>query len=119
MPGIRVEVQPAIFKWVLQNINLENMKTKMKDDFFLWMTGEKTPTFNQLEQFSKTTNIPFGYFFLSTPPIEKMKLLKYRTVDSLDIGQPSRNLIDTINEMEAVQEWMRDYVKGADLGEIN
>ena len=83
------------------------------------MTGEKNPTFNQLEQFSKATNIPFGYFFLSTPPIEKMELLEYRTIDSLDIGKPSRNLIDTINEMEAVQEWMLDYVKGADLGELN
>ena len=119
MPGIRVEVKPAIFEWVLQNINFENIKAKMKDDFFLWMTGKKTPTFNQLEQFSKATNIPFGYFFLSTPPIEKMELLEYRTVDSLDIEKPSRNLIDTINEMEAVQEWMRDYVKGADLGELN
>lgn len=119
MPGIRVEVKPAIFEWVLQNINFENIKAKMKNDFFLWMTGKKTPTFNQLEQFSRATNIPFGYFFLSTPPIEKMELLEYRTVDSLDIGKPSRNLIDTINEMEAVQEWMRDYVKGADLGELN
>lgn len=119
MPGIRVEVKPAIFEWVMQNINFENIKAKMKDDFFLWMTGEKNPTFNQLEQFSKATNIPFGYFFLSTPPIEKMELLEYRTIDSLDIGKPSRNLIDTINEMEAVQEWMRDYVKGADLGELN
>jgi Zn-dependent peptidase ImmA (M78 family) len=119
MPGIRVEVKPAIFEWVLQNINFENIKAKTKDDFFLWMAGKKAPTFNQLEQFSKATNIPFGYFFLSTPPIEKIKLLEYRTVDSLEIGQPSRNLIDTINEMEAIQEWMRDYVKGADLNELN
>lgn len=119
MPGIRVEVKPSIFEWVLQNIDFENIKAKKKDDFFLWMTDKKIPTFNQLEQFSKATNIPFGYFFLSTPPVEKMELLEYRTVDSLEIGKPSRNLIDTINEMEAVQEWMRDYVKGTDLGELN
>lgn len=119
MPGIKVEVKPAILEWVMQNVNFENIKTKMKDDFFLWMKDKKTPTFNQLEQFSKATKIPFGYFLLSTPPIEKIELLEYRTVDSLDMEKPSRNLIDTINEMEAVQEWMRDYVKEADLGELD
>ena len=31
MPGIRVEVKPAIFEWVVQNINFENIKAKMKD----------------------------------------------------------------------------------------
>lgn len=119
MPALRIEVKPDIFDWILSNVNFENIKTKMRDDFLLWMTGENTPTFNQLEKFSKATNIPFGYFFLSTPPVEKMELLEYRTIDSLDIEKPSRNLIDTINEMETVQEWMRNYVRSADFGELN
>lgn len=119
MPALRIEVKPDIFDWILSNVNFENIKTKMRDDFLLWMTGENTPTFNQLETFSKATNIPFGYFFLSTPPVEKMELLEYRTIDSLDIEKPSRNLIDTINEMETVQEWMRNYVRSADFGELN
>ena len=119
MPGVRVEIKPAIFEWVLKNIKLNNIKLKLQEDFFLWMTGKKTPTFNQLEQFSKATNIPFGYFFLSSPPAEKTELLEYRTIDSIDIKQPSRNLIDTINEMENIQEWMREYIKGTDLGELS
>lgn len=40
-----------------------------------------------------------------------MKLLEYRTVDSLELANPSRNLLDTIHEMEIVQEWMADYKK--------
>jgi hypothetical protein len=29
-----------------------------------WMSGEKSPTFNQLEKFSAETRIPLGYFSL-------------------------------------------------------
>ena len=118
MTEVRITIKPAIFDWIMQNINLDELKARLKDDFLLWMSGEKAPTFNQLEQFSRTTNIPFGYFFLTTPPIEEMGLLEYRTVDSLNLKQPSRNLVDTIHEMEDVQDWMRDYIKNSDLGEL-
>lgn len=119
MPGVRVEIKPVVFEWVLQNVNFDSLKDKLKEDFFLWMHGEKAPTFNQLEQFSKATNIPFGYFFLSVPPVEDIALLEYRTVDSFELEHPSRNLIDTVNEMEDIQEWMRDYAKRADFGELD
>ena len=118
MTEVRISIKPAIFDWVIQNVNIDELKTKFKEEFLLWMSGEKAPTFNQLEQFSKTTNIPFGYFFLDTPPIEQMGLLEYRTIDSINLKQPSRNLVDTIHEMEDVQEWMRDYIRNADLGDL-
>ncbi|MDD6810849.1 MAG: ImmA/IrrE family metallo-endopeptidase [Lachnospiraceae bacterium] len=74
-----------------------------------WLNGTKTPTFNQIEEFSKKANIPLGYFFLQTPPVEQIELLEYRTVDSIQLANPSRNLIDTIHEMESIQDWMKDY----------
>jgi len=118
MPTVRINIKPAIFDWVMQNININELRDRLKEEFLLWMSGEKTPTFNQLEQFSKITNIPFGYFFLDKPPIEQLGLLEFRTVDSLNLNHPSRNLVDTIYEMEYIQEWMRDYIKNANLGEL-
>lgn len=118
MPELRINIKPAIFDWIQKNIDIEELRIKHKEEFFLWKSGEKTPTFNQLEQFSRATNIPFGYFFLETPPIEQMGLLEYRTVDSLKLKHPSRNLVDTIHEMEDVQEWMGDYIRNADIGEL-
>jgi hypothetical protein len=32
-----------------------------------WKTGERMPTFRQLEQFARTTMTPFGALFLNTP----------------------------------------------------
>ena len=46
---------------------------------------------------------------MQTPPEEQIKLLEYRTIDSFQFANPSRDLIDTIHEMERVQDWMRDY----------
>ncbi len=36
-------------------------------------------------------------------------MLECRTVDSIELANPSRDLIDTINEMERVQDWMKEY----------
>ena len=107
MNGNTIEVASGIWKWVLSSVMLsdENQAALQK-----WMSGEKSPTFNQLEEFSKKTRIPLGYFFLKTPPIEECKLLEYRTVNSTVAQTPSRDLFDTIRYMENVQEWMRDYL---------
>jgi hypothetical protein len=35
--------------------------------------------------------------------------MKYRTVASLGSGNPSRDLIDTIADMEQIVDWTRDY----------
>lgn len=35
----------------------------------------KKPTFNQVEDISRKTNVPFGYFFLDKPPVEECPIL--------------------------------------------
>ena len=107
MPAMMVDVEPAVIDWVIQNVP-DN--TEIINILCAWKTGEKTPTFNQIENVSKTTHIPLGYFFLKTPPIEDFPLLKYRTLLSKNTEKPSRNTIDVINQMEDIQEWMRDYL---------
>ncbi|MFG6363501.1 MAG: Zn peptidase, partial [Schaedlerella sp.] len=66
--------------------------------------GEKPLTFNQVEDMSKKTNIPFGYFFLDKPPVEECSIVEYRAVDSAMIAEPSRNLMDTVDLMTDIQE---------------
>jgi Zn-dependent peptidase ImmA (M78 family) len=104
----KVEVSPNIWQWVFQTGVLEGLKNK--HDFEKWARQEASPTFNQLEKFSKATHIPLGYFFLQTPPSEKCAFLEYRTVDSLALRNPSHELQDTVRHMENVQEWMRNYL---------
>lgn len=109
MPTVNVNIQPEIISWALNQTPTEKLGDKLMNNIMQWLNGTKVPTFNQIEDFSKKSNIPLGYFFLQTPPVEQMKLLEYRTVDSIQLANPSRNLIDTCYEMENVQDWMKDY----------
>lgn len=111
MPTVNVNIQPAIISWALNQTSEEKLGTKLVENIKQWLDGTKSPTFNQIEDFSKKSHIPLGYFFLQTPPVEQISLLEYRTLDSIELTNPSRNLIDTIHEMEAVQEWMVNYRK--------
>ena len=111
MPTVNVNIQPAILNWALGQTNEEKLGEKLVENIKHWLDGSKCPTFNQIEEFSKKAHIPIGYFFLQTPPKEQVELLEYRTVDSIESTNPSRDLLDTIHEMETVQEWMADYNK--------
>ena len=114
MPTVNVNIRPEIINWVLSQTQEEKLGDKLMNNIKKWLNGTKTPTFNQIEDFSKKANIPLGYFFLQTPPEEQINLLEYRTVDSIQLANPSRNLIDTIHEMENIQDWMKTYRQ--DLG---
>lgn len=114
MPTVNVEIQPAILNWALSQTSEEKLGAKLAENIKHWLDGTKSPTFSQIEDFSKKSHIPLGYFFLQTPPVEPISLLEYRTLDSIESANPSRNLIDTIREMEAVQDWVIDYRKEMD-----
>lgn len=114
MPAVNVNIEPEIIKWALSQTQKEKLGDKLMSHITQWLNGTKTPTFNQIEDFSRKANIPLGYFFLQTPPVEQLDLLEYRRVESIQLVNPSRNLIDTVHEMENIQDWMRDYRQ--DLG---
>ena len=111
MPGVSVNVQPAILDWAMQKAQMGSASSSVVDMIAKWISGEKTPTFNQIEDVSRKISIPFGYFFLDEPPVEECKIVDFRTVDSISVHNPSRNLIDTVDLMSSVQEWMAEYNK--------
>ena len=84
MPTVNVNVQPAIISWALSQTSEEKLGTKLMENIKQWLDGTKRPTFNQIEDFSKKSHIPLGYFFLQTPPVEQISLLEYRTLDSIE-----------------------------------
>ena len=111
MPGVTVSITPEILKWIIQKVQFQDVNSSVYELLNKWLSGEKEPTFNQVEDMSKKTNIPFGYFFLDKPPVEECKIVEYRTVNSVNLQEPSRNLIDVLDMMSDVQEWMIDYLK--------
>jgi len=109
----RIDVKPEILQWVQNNTG-----TVLNDSWIekinKWLNSDSKPTVNQLKELSRKAQIPFGYFFLDNVPAEDLPLLKFRTVNNVDIDKPSRNLIDTIHNMEIKQSWVSDYRKQND-----
>jgi len=104
-----IMVKPIIIQWAIQSSgkNVKGLSEKFaKID--QWTSEESALSVSELNKLSKELKIPFGYFFLPEPPIEDIKLLKYRTIDNEENAKPSRELIDTIKYMEKRQSFMRD-----------
>ena len=113
-------VSPAVVDWVIGQMGTHTTPLKSLNLLKQWRTGVKTPTFNEIQAISKKTRIPLGYFFLQTPPKEEIKLMEYRTIASVECVNPSRELIDTIAEMEQIVDWTRDYLisEGSEINPI-
>ena len=69
MPAVNVNIQPEIIRWALSQTQKEKLGDTLMNNIIQWLNGTKTPTFKQIEDFSKKANIPLGYFFLQTPPV--------------------------------------------------
>ena len=82
-----------------------------------WIEGKKNPTVKQLEKFSKKVHLPYGYFFLSEPPTEKLPIPFFRTTGN-DTDKVSVNVYDTILLIQQRQDWLRDYLKDNEFEEL-
>ena len=77
----------------------------------VWLKGTSLLTLREVENLAKETSTPLGFLFLSEPPVEKLSIPHFRTVENhvADLP-PSPELIDTIQLMERRQDWMSDYL---------
>ncbi|MGE4585604.1 MAG: hypothetical protein AB7C91_13220 [Sphaerochaeta sp.] len=95
-------VSPAVVDWVIGQLGAHPTPVKSLDLLKQWRTGAMAPTFNEIQDMSKKARIPLGYFFLQIPLREEIKLMEYRTIASAESENPSRELIDTIADMEQI-----------------
>jgi len=65
----------------------------------------------QLEDYAQATYTPFGYFFLSDPPVERLPIPDFRTVANGPIRTPSPDLLDSIYACEQRQAWYHQYAE--------
>lgn len=107
----RIHIQPEVLKWAISasQINKENLISQF-NKIDSWITGDEDPTINQAIQLSNKLRVPFGYLLLESPPIEEIPIVEFRTIESKEINNPSRELIDTIKDMENKQNWMQEYL---------
>lgn len=82
-----------------------------------WLNGEKSPTFKQLEVFSKKVHLPLGYLFLPEPPPEKLPIPFFRT-NAKQAETVSINVYDTILILQQRQDWLKNYLQENDFEKL-
>lgn len=112
----RVEVAPELLEWARERSghtkeHLEKKFPKLPE----WIDGTTKPTFKQLEDYSSRTYTAIGYFFLSSPPEEKLPIPDYRTLRNEALAKPSPNLRDTIYLCQERQDWYQYYARTVGL----
>jgi len=104
-------VKPDLIRWARERSGLTtDVLVKHFPHYEGWERGEAQPTLRQLELLAKRTLTPLGYFFLATPPEEKLPIPDFRTVGDLPLARPSPNLLETVQVMQRRQDWMREFL---------
>lgn len=104
-------VKPELLRWAIDRSGLSTDELLAKfPKLEEWKTGDRAPTFRQLEQFARTTMTPFGALFLDTPPREELPIPDFRTKNDHPLTRFSPNLLDTIQTMQQRQAWLREWL---------
>lgn len=106
-----LNINSDILIWAVERAgsNIEEVSRKFPS-FGKWLSGEKTPTFNQLKDFAQKLHLPFGYLFLKQPPEEKLPIPFFRTISNHQ-NKVSLNVYDTILILQQRQKWLTDYLR--------
>jgi hypothetical protein len=106
------DIKPEILRWAVERARLKNdeINSSIFKDYNKWLSGSKKPTLSQLEKFCKRTYLPFSYLFLNKPINEKLSIPDFRTLNSVEIINPSINLIETYDHCVQCQEWYKNQL---------
>jgi Zn-dependent peptidase ImmA (M78 family)/DNA-binding XRE family transcriptional regulator len=109
-------ISGAVLHWARQRRGATPSKVAEKinakpEQIISWESGKELPTFRQAQMMAHHLNIPFGYLFLSEPPVETVPLPDFRTVAGTGRhGSPSPELIDTLYDVMTKQDWYREFM---------
>lgn len=107
---MRVEVRPELLRWARERsgLGLGSLADRFPQ-LEAWERGEERPTLKQIERFAQATHTPVGYLFLQEPPVERVPIPDFRTINNEHIEQPSPDLLDTIYICQQRQDWYHDF----------
>lgn len=110
----RAAVNPKILAWARHRagftpeIFAKKMQTS-ENNVNRWEAGDLKPTFNQARKIAKTTNIPFGYLFLQSPPEEHSIIPDFRKPNLDQAATYDAQISDLLRDIQYKLDWYREY----------
>lgn len=108
-------IQNNILLWAIEQAQVATDTLPKKvgvkaDKFSSWLNGEELPTFKQAQKLAKVLHIPFGYLFLSEPPVEQLPVPDLRTIRNNPTYHPSIYFKELLYDLDRKQRWFREYI---------
>ena len=116
--SFKVTIKRELYEWAIDESGKsfdEVKETFNKID--KWIIGEDSPTFKQLEKLGNFLKVPYGLLLLKEPPPNELNNEKFRTIRN-KIPHLSKNLKDTLKNMNTKVDWLSDYRKENGYGII-
>jgi hypothetical protein len=77
-----------VLRWAAKRAKLtSSILTSHFPNWSKWLRGEEQPTLEELEDFARLTEVPFGFLFLPKPPKHLLPNKKAYTVSVKGVGQ--------------------------------
>lgn len=106
---VRVPIKREIWNWAIEESQMDVAGlVKRFPKASKWIAEEESPTLKQLEAVANYLKVPLGYMFLNHPPKDDVMDVEFRTISNKLPGI-SKNLRDTLIEMDRRRSWMSDY----------
>lgn len=105
----RIPVSPRVLSWARERAGMAVADLEGKfPQLAEWEAEAVQPTLKQLENFANAVHVPFGYLFLPEPPEMPLPFADFRTMESRRPQGISPELMDTIQQMQRRQAWLRE-----------
>lgn len=111
-------INPSILKWARERKHYEPTevvrKLQIKSEEILadWETGEKAPTYPQLEKLADCYKVPIAVFFFPYPPEIEDAAASLRSVPGFDLDSVSPYTMNIIHRVQAAQMALKEINDG-------
>ena len=107
-------ITPDVLTWARKRSGLDSGQLAHRlnvkpEAVTAWEDAERRPTFRQAQRLAQTLHVPFGYLFLSEPPVQELPLPDLRTLSGNQPEEPSPNFLDLLHDTMNKQQWFREY----------
>ena len=116
-------VTPNLLTWARQRRgrDLSDLASSLKvkpEVVAAWESGERKPTFRQAQRLAQALYVPFGYLYLSEPPVEELPIADFRTIPGQAPPRPSPDLLDLLRDVLGKQQWFQEYRESEGIEEL-
>ena len=111
-------INPSVLKWARQRKNYElaevvrKLRIKSEEILTDWETGEKAPTYPQLEKLADCYEVPIAVFFFPEPPKIEDSAASLRSVPDFDLDSISPYMMNIIHRVQAAQMALKEINDG-------